>query len=263
MISGGRISILRERAMSEKEIEIKMADGVCDAVLYEGEGKKPGVIHYPDIMGVRPSHRAMAKRLSEAGYTVALVNPFYRTTHGKCFDFTPNFGGDEKTMKRFGELAGPLTPEAMEKDASTYVNYLATQPTVSASRIGAVGYCFTGQLALRTAAARPDRIGAIASVHGGGHYTDKPTSPHLSLSRIPKTEGPALYFGHAVKDHSMPAEAIEKLEGALKAWGGKYESETYPEAMHGWTVADSHAYNPAQAERAFEKLTTLYRGALT
>jgi carboxymethylenebutenolidase len=248
--------------MSEKEIEIKMADGVCDAVLYETEGKKlPGVIHYPDIMGVRPSHRDMAKRLAGAGYTVVLVNPFFRTVHGKAFDFTPNFGGDERTMKRFGELAGPLTPEVMEKDASTYVNYLATLPTVAASRVGAVGYCFTGQFALRTAAARPDRVGAIASFHGGGLYTDKPTSPHLVLPRIPK-DGPKLYFGHAVNDHSIPAEAIAKLEDALKAWGGKYESETYKDALHGWTVSDSNAYNPPQAEKAFGKLTALYASAL-
>ena len=248
--------------MNEKEIEIKMADGVCDAVLYEEDGKKrPGVVHYPDIVGIRPSHRAMAKRLAEAGYTVVLVNPFFRTARGKLFDFTPNFGGDPRTMQRFGELVGPLTPEVMEKDASTFVNYLATLPTVSAARIGAVGYCFTGQVALRTAAARPDRVGAIASFHGGGLYTDKPTSPHLALSRIPK-EGAQLYFGHAVNDHSMPAEAITKLEGALKAWSGKYESETYADAMHGWTVADSAAYKQPQAERAFAKLTALYAGAL-
>ena len=247
--------------MSERDIEIKMADGVCDAAIYESDGKKPGVIHYPDIMGIRPSHRAMAQRLSEAGYTVLLVNPFYRTVRGKCFDFTPQFGGDEKTMKRFGELAGPLTPEAMEKDAATYVNYLATQPSVSAARIGAVGYCFTGQTALRTAAARPDRVGAIASFHGGGLFTDKPTSPHLALSRIPKTDGATLYFGHASNDHAMSAEAITKFEGALKAWGGKYESETY-NAAHGWTVSDSHAYNQPEAEKAFGKLTALYAGAL-
>src|SRR5579862_1671492 len=98
--------------MSEKEIEIKMADGVCDAVIYETGGKNPGVIHYPDIMGIRPSHRAMAQRLSEAGYTVVLVNPFYRTVKGPCFDFTPNFGGDPRTLQRFRELAGPCTPEA-------------------------------------------------------------------------------------------------------------------------------------------------------
>jgi carboxymethylenebutenolidase len=249
--------------MSEKDIEIKMADGVCDAVLYEAEDgkKRPGVIHYPDIMGVRPSHRAMAKRLAEAGYTVLLVNPFYRTTRGKCFDFTPNFAGDERTMKRFGELAAPLSPEAMEKDAATYLNYLATQPSVSAARVGAVGYCFTGQVALRTAAARPDRVGAIASFHGGGLFTDKPTSPHLALPRIPK-DGPRLYFGHAVNDHGMPQEAIDKFDAALKAWGGKYESEVYADAPHGWTVNDSAAYRQPQAERAFGKLTALFTAAL-
>lgn len=249
--------------MVEKEVEIRMASGVCDAVLYETEDgkKRPGVVHYPDIMGIRPSHRAMAKRLAEAGYTVLLVNPFYRTVRGNCFDFTPNFAGDEKTMKRFGELAGPLPPAAMETDAATYLNYLGTLHSVSAATMGAVGYCFTGQMALRTAAARPDRTGAIASFHGGGLYTDKPTSPHHALSRIPK-DGPRLYFGHAVNDHSMPQEAINQLDAALKSWGGKYESEVYKDALHGWTVADSAAYNQPQAERAFGKLNALFAAAL-
>jgi carboxymethylenebutenolidase len=188
---------------------------------------------------------------------VVLVNPFFRTARGKCFDFTPNFAGDDRTMKRFGELTGPLTPEVMEKDARTFVDFLSTQPSVSGAKIGAVGYCFTGQVALRTAAAVPEKIGAIASFHGGGLYTDKPTSPHLVLPRIPKS-GPNLYFGHAVNDHSMPKEAIEKLEGALKSWGGKYESETYADALHGWTVSDSNAYKQPQAERAFSKLTALF-----
>lgn len=249
--------------MSEKEIEIKMKDGNCDAVLYAADGaKKPGVIHYPDIMGIRPSHRAMAKRLADAGYTVLLVNPFFRTVRGKCFDFTPNFAGDPKTMQRFGELAGPLTPEVMEADASAFVDYLGSQSAVSSAKMGAVGYCFTGQVALRTAAKRPDKIGAIASFHGGGLFTDKPTSPHLVLPRIPKANGPALYFGHAVNDHSMPQEAIEKFEAALKAWGGKYESETYADALHGWTVSDSNAYNQPQADRAFAKMTSIFASSL-
>ncbi|HXW62004.1 MAG TPA: dienelactone hydrolase family protein [Candidatus Acidoferrales bacterium] len=250
--------------MTEKEIEIRTADGNCDAVLYWAEDgkKRPGVIHYPDIMGIRPSHRAMAKRLAEQGYTVVLVNPFFRTVKGKCFDFTPNFAGDERTMKRFGELAGPLSPEVMERDAKTYADFLSTQGSVSGAKIGAVGYCFTGQTALRTAAALPNKVGAIASFHGGGLYTDKPTSPHLVLSRIPKSGGPELYFGHAVNDHSMPQEAIDRLDVALKAWGGKYESEIYSDALHGWTVADSAAYNQLQAERAFSKMKDLFAAML-
>lgn len=250
--------------MSEKAVEIRTADGTCDGILYATEDgkKRPGVIHYPDIMGIRPSHQAMAKRLSEAGYTVLLANPFYRTTRGATFDFTPNFAGDPRTMQRFGELAGPLPPEAMERDASALVDFLSKQSTVSEAKIGAVGYCFTGQEALRTAAVRPDKVGAIASFHGGGLFTDKPTSPHLSLSRIPKADGAFLYFAHAVNDHSMPKEAIEKFEAALKSWGGKYESETYADALHGWTVADSAAYKQPQADRAFGKMTGVFATAL-
>jgi|SRR6516225_8118705 len=249
--------------MTEKDIEIRTTEGNCDGLLYTAEDgkKRPGVIHYPDIMGIRPSHRAMAKRLAEQGYTVVLVNPFFRTAKGKLFDFTPNFAGDPRTMQRFGELAGPLTAEVMEKDAKTFADFLRTQPSVSSAKMGAVGYCFTGQVALRTAAAVSEQIGAIASFHGGGLYTEKPTSPHLVLPRIPKN-GAKLYFGHAVNDHSMPQAAIEQFDAALKAWSGKFESEVYADALHGWTVSDSAAYKQPQAERAFSKLTALFAECL-
>jgi carboxymethylenebutenolidase len=250
--------------MNEKEIDIRMADGVCDAVLYEAEDGKPrpGAVHLPDIGGIRPSHRQMARELAEAGYTVLLPNPFYRTSRTPVFDFKPDFGGDPRTMKRFGELAGPLTPEAMEADASGYVNYLAGLPSVSGAKMGVVGHCFTGAMALRAAAARPDRIGAIASFHGGRLFVDGPASPHLVLPRIPK-DGPELYFGHAVKDSLMPQDAIDKFNAALKAWGGKCQSEVYAEALHGWTVPDpSPVYNKVQADRAFGKLTAVFAAML-
>jgi len=60
-----------------------------------------------------------------------------------------------------------------------------------------------------------------------------------------------------VNDKGMLPDAIAKLEDALKAWGGQYESETYEGALHSWTVTDSPVYNHAQAERAFGKLTHL------
>lgn len=245
--------------MGERAVEIRTVDGTADGILYfpDGKGPWPGVAHLPDIMGVRKSHEEMAKRLAGQGFAVLLANVFYRTSKNRpLWDF-PLTMGEERTMKKFGELAGPLPPEAMERDGSAYVDFLAKQPEVSGAKIGVVGYCFTGQFALRTAAARADRVGAAASFHGGGLWTDKPTSPHTAL---PQVKG-RLYFGHAMEDHSMPKEAIEKFDKALAGWGGKYESETY-QAHHGWTVADSAAFNQPQADKAFGKMTDTFRAAL-
>jgi carboxymethylenebutenolidase len=245
----------------EEEIEIPMSDGMSEGFLYraEGSGRLPGVLYLPDIGGIRASNREMARRLAGAGYSVLMPNAFYRTRRLPLFDFKPDFTGpDERTTKRLAELRGPLTPEAVERDASEYVDFLAAQDCVSSGGMGVVGFCFSGAMAMRTAAARPDRIAAVASFHGGGLYTEAPTSPHLLLPRIKAR----LYFGHAAQDRSMPQEAIEKFDRALAAWGGAYEGEVYEGASHGWTVPDSPVYNEPQAERAFSKLTGLLGEAL-
>ncbi len=177
-----------------------------------------------------------------ATHPVLTPNVFYRTGRAPMFDF-PVKVGEERTMKRIAELSEPLTPEAVERDASAYVDFLATHGCVGEGQMGVVGYCFSGALAMRTAAARPDRIAAAASFHGGRLFTDAPTSPHLVLPRIKAH----LYFGHATQDQSMPQEAIDKLNRALQAWGGLYESEVYEGAYHSWTVPDSPVYNQPQA----------------
>jgi carboxymethylenebutenolidase len=245
--------------MIEEAIEIRTADGTADGFLYRAEGERrlPGVIHLTDIGGIRPSHREMARRLAEKGYAVLMPNVFYRTTKPPVIDVTIGLG-DARTMKRFAELRAPLTPEAVEHDATAYVNFLAGSAAANAGPIGVVGYCFTGAMAMRTAAAMPGKVAAVASFHGGGLYTDEPASPHLVLPRIKAR----LYFGHATKDRSMPDEAIERFDRALAAWGGKYESEVYEGAFHGWTVPDAPIYNQAQADRAFEKLTDLFAATL-
>jgi carboxymethylenebutenolidase len=246
--------------MIEQGIEIRIGDGVADGYLYRRDDnqRQPGVILLTDILGIRAANREMARRLAEAGYTVLMPNVFYRTGKPPLFDFkfTP---GEERTQKRLAELSGPLTPEAMERDATAYVHFLEENEFVRRGPLGLVGYCFTGAMALRTAAACSQQVTAAASFHGGRLFVDGPASPHLVLPRVKAR----LYFGHAVEDRSMPAESIEKLNEVLKGWGGKYESEIYDGAYHGWTVPDSPAYNHAQAERAFQKLTELFSAALS
>jgi carboxymethylenebutenolidase len=240
--------------MTERKIEIPMRDGSCDGVFYcpEGDGRWPGILYLTDIGGIRPSNREAAGRLAKEGYAVLLPNVFYRT--GRTPLQPPLRTLTEEARKqRIAELAQPLTPECMEKDASAYVAFLRSQDCVRDGTMGVVGYCFTGKMALYAAAAVPGTVAAAASFHGGGLFTDAPTSPHLALPRIKAR----LYFAHAVEDRSMPEEAIVKLDRALESWGGKYKSEIYKDAYHSWTSSDSPVYNPPQAERAFQELTEL------
>ena len=242
----------------EDKIEIPMNGGQAEAILFrpDGAGPFPGVLHLSDIWGIRPDRKAMAARQAKEGYVVLLPNVFWRDTRLPVFDFTPQFG-EEKTMKRIGELFAALLPPQMSEDAGIYLDYLARVPGVKPGGLGVVGYCFTGAMAIRAAAARPDQVAMAISFHGGGLYSDTAESPHTVLSGVKGR----LYTGHAKEDRSMPADAIVKFEAALKAWGGRYESETY-DALHGWTVPSAPIYHEAEAERAHAKLLALFKAEL-
>jgi len=242
----------------EKPIEIRTPDGAADGFLIhpETEGGWPGVLYLTDIFGIRDASRGMASRLAAEGYAVLVPNIFYRNGPPPIFPFAFKMG-ELRFLQRMHEIRRPLTPDAMDRDLAAYVDFLAKQPRVSGKAFGAVGFCFSGQMALRAAAARSDQIAVAASFHGGGLYTDAPTSPHTLLPQVKAH----LYFGHGIEDRSMPQQAIEKLDRALAVWGGNYQSETYP-ARHGWTVPDNRAYNEGEAERAYKKLVDLLNSIL-
>ena len=245
--------------MTSQHVEVPTEAGASEALLVRPDTTEtlPGVVQLTDGLGFREAHADLSKRIAEHGYVVLTPNIFYRTTRPPAFTFEVDFSS-ERTMSRFRELTGPLTPDAMASDGSAYVDFLSALPSVSRGAMGVVGFCYAGQFALRIAAARPDRIAAAASFHGGNLATDSDRSPHLVLPRVKAR----LYFGHAAGDRSMPPEAIEKLEAALQAWGGIYESETYDGALHGWMIAGGKAYHPEHAERGFAKLMGLLDSTL-
>jgi len=221
----------------------------------------PGVLFLTDIWGIRPANIAMAKRLAAKGFAVLVPNVVHR--YGPIQPDGFETDDEEENSKRLGELFTSLTPAQMESDGKAYVDFLLAQKGVrpggeAPDKVGVVGYCFTGQMALRIAAALPDKVTAAASFHGGFLVTDKPDSPHKVLPNIKAR----LYFGHAVEDQSMTAEQIKTLEAALRDWHGAFQSETYEGARHGWTVPGRPVYNDLQAERAFEKLVELFDATL-
>ncbi len=241
--------------MRVTKIEIPIADGNAEAYLYRpsnGDGPWPGVIFLTDIMGIREANLGMAERIAEHGTVVLVPNVFHRVSKLPVVDFELKMG-DERTMKRLGELRAGLSSAQMGPDGAAFADFLLAQPDVRGPKVAVAGYCFTGTMAIRTAATAPDKIAAAASFHGGGLYTDRPDSPHLLLPKITAR----LYFGHAIEDRGMPPEAIAKLETLLKSWQGRSESETYP-AHHGWTVPGrAGIYDEAQAERHYVKLFEL------
>jgi carboxymethylenebutenolidase len=237
----------------ERAVTIDMGEGSASGFFYsEGAEPERGVLFLTDAGGVRRALREAAARLASHGYAVLLPNVFHRV--GDPPFFTPPLDMTNPDVRAtFGKLLGSLPPAAMEQDGARYVDFLAAQPETKAMPVAVVGHCMSGAMSLRTAAARPDAVDLAVSFHGGRLVTDSPDSPHLLLPRI----SARLYFGHAVKDPSMPQEAIDTLEAALTAWGGRYENEVYDGALHGWTTKGSPVYNEPQAERAFAKLLDL------
>ncbi len=216
----------------------------------------PGVIFLTDIWGIRPANIGMAKRLAEKGFAVLMPNVFHRYSRIQPNGWKPD---DESQMhKALQTLFGTLTAEQMVSDGAAYTDFLLAQVGVKPGKIGVVGYCFSGQMALRMAAAEPDRVAAAASFHGGFLVTGKPGSPHTVIPRVKAR----LYFGHAVEDGTATPGQIATLEDSLRAWHGAFQSEMYEGAKHGWTVPDQPVYNELQAERAFEKLVELFDATL-
>ena len=245
--------------MVSEEVQIRTAAGTADALLTRPDTseKLPGVLQLTDGLGLRPAHAELSARIAQHGYVVLTPNIFYRTNKVPVFTGEVDFMS-EATQKRFREITSPLTPEAMAADGISYLDYLSAQPSVRRGAMGVVGFCFAGQFALRTAAARPDQVAAAASFHGGMLVVDGEKSPHLVIPKIKAR----LYFGHAVNDRSMSLEAIKTLESALEAWGGTWQSEIYDGAMHGWMIPGGRAYHAEHAERGFIKLMELLDGTL-
>ncbi len=244
---------------TESEIEIKTPDGTADAYfVHPATGQHPAVLVWPDIFGLRPTFRQMGKRLAEAGYTVLVVNPFYRVQKAPTAPERADFS-DPETRKKLMGLRGTLSPVTARTDAQAFLSWLDAQAATDTKRkAGTTGYCMGGAIAFETAAVVPDRIGAAASFHGGGLVPDQPESPHLL---IPKMKAHWL-VAIADNDDQKQPDAKGVLRDAFAKAGLPAEIEVYTGAQHGWCPPDSAEYNATLAEKAWERMMTLFKSAL-
>ena len=262
--AGAGLSMLLPRAadaqeVTEADVEVMTPDGVADCYfVHPSSGAHAGVVIWPDIMSLRPAFRKMGRRLAESGYSVLVVNPYYRVRKAPVVPEGATMAQDE-TRNTVFPLAGTLSAETHATDARAFVNFLDSQAAVDRNRkIGTMGYCMGGPITMRTAAAVPDRIGAGASFHGGGLVTDGPDSPHLL---VPNMQARYL-FAIAENDDAEEPDAKDVLREAFADAGLPAEIEVYEGTLHGWCPLDSHAYNEPQAERAWSRLLALFDIAL-
>lgn len=241
--------------VAASEVDVPTADGIADChFVHPIEGQHPGVVIFPDARGMRMVYRQMAARLAESGYSVLVLNPYYR---GKRVPVLPEgaVAQDPDTMATLRPLLAMLTPETHVTDALALIEFLDRQASVDTNRpLGVMGYCLGGPMTMRAAAARPDRIGAAASFHGVQLASDAADSPHLL---VPQMRASYL-FAIATDDDERDPEAKNLLRRAFDDAGLFAEIEVYEGAMHSWCTADSPVHNPEQAERAWGRMIELF-----
>lgn len=244
--------------MPDEQIMIETRDGRCPLYVATpaGEGPWPAVIIYMDAGGIRPALIEMARRLASSGYVVLLPDLFYRV--GRYAPLVPRevFAGD--VMAILGPLMATTGNDKAAEDTAALLAHLDTRGDVLGGRIGAVGFCMGGGMALAAAGTYPDRFAAVASFHGGNLATDRPASPHLFAPGL----AAEVYIAAAADDDSYPPAMATRFETALAEAGVRFRAEGYP-AAHGWMMPDFPVYDHAAAERGWAELLALFDRTLS
>lgn len=232
-------------------VKIQTDDGAAEAYL---TGSGPGVLFFMDAIGLRPQIEQMADRIAGWGYTVLAPNVFYRLGTAAELRTTTDLT-DPDNRKAFGAVTTPRVtgylPAQSDPDTAHWIDTMAEH--AAGGPMATTGYCMGARLAIRAAALRPDQIVGVGGFHGANLVDGTDTSPHLLLG-----DTRAEYvFGHADRDPINDAEAIAELGRRLRAAGLTASNEIYPDAPHGYTMADTSSYQQAGAERMFTELEAL------
>jgi carboxymethylenebutenolidase len=240
--------------MGDEQVSIRTRDGECPAYVFtpSAPGRHPGVILYMDGLGIRPTILEMGQRLADYGYVVLVPDLYYRAGPYEALEPKKVFAsGDARAA--IGHLFGSTDNRRAGEDTEAFLAYLADRRDVAGTKVGTTGYCMGGGMSLTAAGTYPDRVAAAASFHGGNLATDSELSPHRLASQM----AARVYVAGADHDDSYPPEMASQLDQALSDAGVDHRCETYPEALHGWTMADFPVYNQAAAERHWDELSTL------
>jgi len=241
--------------MHEAQIEIQTPHGRMTTFEFHPEegGPYPVVLYLMDAPSIRPALRDMASRLATAGYYVLLPFLYYRDSPYR------EFGVSDEEMHERRTLMQKVTREGVRSDAVAMLEHAARNPMAATDGpIGAVGFCMSGPLVLTLAQHMPDKVAAVASIHGAWLVNDKADSPHREIDRI-KAE---VYFGWADNDPTATVEEMQVMDAAMKAAGVNYRIDFMKGALHGFAPPGGERYNRAAAEKHWERVHAMFRRCL-
>src|SRR6185437_15371765 len=155
-----RVAARGSGTMKHEEVSIRTRDGECPAHVFtpDGAGPWPAVIVYMDAFGIRPALMQVGERVASGGY-VAL-------------DPKEAFAGDFRAM--VGPLMATTDNARLAQDTEAFLAYLDTRHDVAGAKVGTVGFCMGGGMAITAACVYPGRVAAAASFHGSRLATDDP-----------------------------------------------------------------------------------------
>lgn len=208
------------------------------------EGRRPAVIVIHEVFGLNADMQAKAQRLADIGY-VALVPDLYSTRGRMPFCVV-------RTVRGLREGEGPVFA-----DLEAVRAWLGNRPEVDESRIGVMGFCMGGGIALLFAARA--EVGAAAVFYGA-----VPKDVEALDGTCPVVAGFGgrdRVFG---KGERLLVPHLEKLNVAG-------EVKTYPEAGHSY-MSDHRGlvakvsswgpmkvgYNPAAAEDSWQRVERFF-----
>ncbi|GGU15977.1 dienelactone hydrolase family protein [Nocardioides albus] len=236
--------------MPTKMLQIPTADGQAAAfAAFPDDGERhPGVLMYADAFGIRPVLKEMAVELAGHGYYVLVPNYFYRHGPAPVIELPEHIGEEVRSglIAQLMPLIEAHTTERVLSDADAYLRFLTTQPEVDAGPVAVTGYCIGGLLAVRTAAAHPDQVAALAAFHAPVGVVGPDGFAEITAQ---------VHFGHAESD--LTPEALGELNRVLDAAKVDYTSEVYPGTVHGFTMSDTDAFDPAGLQRHWDRLLPL------
>ena len=201
-------------------------------------GRGPGVVVIQEWWGLVDHIRDVCDRLARAGF-VALAPDLYR-------------GETASDPDAAGRLMMGLEIPRAARDLDAAVHFLQSQPGVDGAKVGVIGFCMGGQLAL-FAATRNARIGAVVDCYG--------VHPNVKLD-LGGLEAPVLGI-FAERDTFVSPQVAGELEAALRAAGKRVHFTIYPGADHAF-LNDTRAdvYDADAATRAWAEIVAFLRAEL-